>query len=417
MRFACIVLLPLLVILPLGFLSRPGSADTVYLKNGYSMQGKVTDNRQSSGNVLLEVAGGSTTLRGGDVQRLEMGEGRREGALDMVKVTTAPGGAYYGQRSYVGVLSPESTDSTLVIEVPGGKISMPRKGAEISKPGPSDLPLAATPAAPGSTIKTTHQVKLKNGNVLAGDLLPGGENEPLKLAVNGLGVITIQRDTVLPDGVKEMAGSIQVPAASPEVPLPKGPPATIPEEMKRQLMEELRTQILNELLDQIIGRKVEQAIQGAALGGFGAQDQAALSNDEILEIQDHVYDLTRQRTQNRVRAERHLTRIGSPALPYLEPVAGHPFELARRAVQRIVHAVGDVRGAPMAILALNDSDYHVRKLAGEALSDLLPDAGVRYHPGAGEKSRLEAQEAYRSYWGDLAVAMVREAIHEELARR
>lgn len=82
-------------------------------------------------------------------------------------------------------------------------------------------------------------------------------------------------------------------------------------------------------------------------------------------IRGYVNELSRQRSQNRVRAEAALKRLGPVTLPYLEKVARHPFALTRRAVIRIVAETGG--GSELLRAALKDEDPWVKKLAADAL--------------------------------------------------
>ena len=85
------------------------------------------------------------------------------------------------------------------------------------------------------------------------------------------------------------------------------------------------------------------------------------------EIRRYVSELSRQRSQNRVRAEAALKRLGPVTLPYLEKAARHPFALTRRAIIRIVAETGGPEGEKLLRAALKDEDSWVRKLASEAL--------------------------------------------------
>ncbi|MCH2364982.1 MAG: HEAT repeat domain-containing protein, partial [Planctomycetes bacterium] len=85
------------------------------------------------------------------------------------------------------------------------------------------------------------------------------------------------------------------------------------------------------------------------------------------EIRRYVSELSRQRSQNRVRAETALKRLGPVTLPYLEKAARHPFALTRRAIIRIVAETGGPEGVKLLRAALKDEDSWVRKLAREAL--------------------------------------------------
>jgi hypothetical protein len=399
-----------------GAQSGPASADTVHLKNGRTIEGKVTDNRQTSGDVLVEIGSqGRLTLRGSQVEKIVAGEVKEPVARDYVNVTVAKSGDYYGKTTFEGTISPLSTDKTLVLDVPGGKVEIAKAGiAKITK---ADPPAAPKPAAfkteDGRSIKTTHTVELVNGRKLQGNLIATPDTEPVKLEVGGMGVMTIPRDKIAPKGVKESAGTILLPETPTAAPAPAQPQLT-PEQSREQMKRELRAEILRELLDQIIDEKVSAAAEQLKFTSYNFEEQGELSNDEAAAIEDAVRELTRQRTQNRVRAENELKRIGSAALPYLEPLMGHPFELTRRAVQRIVREVGDVRGAPMAIDGLNDPDYFVRDLAHEALKSLLPSS-IAFAPNDPEASRLAAQAQYNALWDATARARARDSILKRLA--
>jgi hypothetical protein len=398
-------------------------ADSVLLKNGRRMSGKVVDNRQTTGDVLVEVtdaAGlkvGTVTLHGAQVEKIDMGEPRENTEKSMVRVKLSKGSEEYGTGEIEGVLSPESDDKMIVLETAGGgTVRIPRsEKVEVVKVDAAPAP-APAPAAAGGTIKTTHEVLLLNGGKLSGTLVPTPDTEPLKLKIGSMGTLTIPRSKIAPDGVKEVEGTIVVPEDK-AVPAPApGAPGTLPEEERARLKEEIKAEILRELLDEMIERKLDAVLgQGKTdMLPFGQDLQSGLTNDEILEVQDAVRELSRQRTQNRVRAERHLKNMGPAVLPYLEAVAGHPFELTRRAVQRIVRDLGDPRGASIAIEALNDPDDFVRSLARDALEVLLP-SDISYDPTASEKRRREAQDNYRLLWDELLMAQARESVLRGLA--
>ena len=85
------------------------------------------------------------------------------------------------------------------------------------------------------------------------------------------------------------------------------------------------------------------------------------------EILGYISELSRQRSQNRVRAEASLKRLGPVTLPYLEKAARHPFALTRRAIIRIVAETGGPDGADLLRAALSDKDPWVKKIALGAL--------------------------------------------------
>ncbi len=108
-------------------------------------------------------------------------------------------------------------------------------------------------------------------------------------------------------------------------------------------------------------KPVEEAEEGAGTGG------APVDPKLDAEIRRYVSELSRQRSQNRVRAEAALKRLGPVTLPYLEKAARHPFALTRRAIIRIVAKTGGPEGVKLLRAALKDEDSWVRKLALEAL--------------------------------------------------
>ena len=108
-------------------------------------------------------------------------------------------------------------------------------------------------------------------------------------------------------------------------------------------------------------KPVEKAEKPAKTGGDPVEAKLEA------EILGYISELSRQRSQNRVRAEAALKRLGPVTLPYLEKAARHPFALTRRAVIRIVAETGGPDGADLMRAALSDKDPWVKKLAREAL--------------------------------------------------
>jgi hypothetical protein len=420
-------------------LAREALADSVYLTNGARIDGKVTDNRSTSGKVVVHIGdAGYITLRAGQVDRIEMGgapaaaapaaakdEAKAVPAVEgqRVVVTAPPKADYYGSRTYEGTISPESNDKTLVLEIPGpGKVYIPRGPDTIvtraTETAGAPQPAAATPES--REVRTTHKIHLANGETLQGDLLPSAETEPVKLGVGRLGVLTIPRSKIAPNGIEKADGVIRLPEEpkAPEGGAPEQPPARepLPAEIREEIKRELRSEILREVLDQIIEEKMQELypaepLRGADVGG----DEEPLENEAILAIQDAVTELGRQRTRNRVRAEDFLVDAGSAALPYLGPAAKHPFPLTRRSVQRIIRDIGDVRGAVLSIPALDDPDPFVRQLAGEALAVLLP-SDIAFDPAADPAEIRGAQAAYRALFEETIQQSLREAAASEVAR-
>ena len=246
-----------------------------------------------------------------------------------------------------------------------------------------------------------------------GDLEPGDDNTQLKIRVGQLGLLRFDRSAV--KKIQRINGSYQLP----EVDDAPGTPEktyNIPPELIEELKIDLRREILRELIEGVIDDKIDDSLDAklgsADLGGSVRLPVEALPADAILEVQHLVRELGRQRSRNRVRAEAGLKDFGPGVLEYLDQASVHPFELTRRAVQRIVHEVGDFRGAPLSIDGLNDKDEHVRRLAHQALKRIL-DANISYSATATEEQRLAAQTGYRELWLDI----VREEARVELAAK
>ena len=218
-------------------------------------------------------------------------------------------------------------------------------------------------------------------------------SEPLKLQVGDLGVMRIERQRI--DRVEASAGEILLPEAV--LPTRADDPSDAEPEPLR-----IAGQTLDELIDAVIALR------------YGSGPAATLAPSSAAQIEAHVYELGRQRSGNRVRAERHLKSFGAAALPFLDPAAKHPFDLSRRAVQRIVRDVGDPAGAPLAIHGLNDSDEFVRRIAAEALRGMFAER-VRYRASWSEQRRLAAQDRYWELWIILERKALRGALLEVLS--
>jgi hypothetical protein len=447
MTFARFRLLALAVSACAGLtVAREAIADSVYLKNGARIDGKVTDNRTTSGKVVVTInETGFVTLRAGEVDRIEMGGGEaaapaavagddaakavRAMEKQRVAVTTA-NGDYYGNRTYEGTLSPESNEKTIVLEVPGpGKVYIPAGAKTVvtrmTAEEEAAMPKPAAATTESREIPTTYKIHLTNGETLMGDLIPTSDAEPVKLRVGRWGFTAIPRDKIAPNGIEKADGMIRLPE-EPKAPAPGAegaPPSAqqgepMPPGAREELKREIRSELLREMLDQMIDEKLQQLypappLQGAALEEDG--DEEPLENDTILAIQDAVVELGRQRSTNRTRAERFLSEdAGSAALPYLVLPARHPFALTRRSVQRILRAIGDVRGAPLSIAALSDPDEFVRQLAHEALETLLPSS-IAYDASGDAGQIREAQAQYQTLFDDTVRSHVRESVLREVA--
>jgi hypothetical protein len=288
----------------------------------------------------------------------------------MVAVELKKGaGVYYGGGTIYGMKSPKSDDKVLVLAIPGaGEIRVPRSAVErITPVAPLGDTAAAVPAAAGSqSIRTTHVIQLKNGQVIRGSVVPGPENEPLKVDINTLGRITIPRSRIAK--VEESPGEIRLPSAEPPEPPaaePTGPPPAAGE---------------------------TKAVP---------PPPAPLAVDPELrkEIEEQINNLTRWRARNRTSAESRLVTLGAPAVPYLRSLARDPFELTRRSVMRIVRDVADPVGIPLAIEGLLDEDGNVRELAAEALRKIT-GLDLGYRPYDPVPRRLDAYRRWRQWLED-----------------
>ncbi len=114
-------------------------------------------------------------------------------------------------------------------------------------------------------------------------------------------------------------------------------------------------------------------------------------------IRELAFELTRQRTQNRVRAERKLREYGDLALPELLKLTDHEFVRTRAAVFRLFSETKDFRVVDPSVRALEDSDRFVRKLAWETLKNV---SGKKYSfPWDGsERQRLAAGKKWVDWY-------------------
>jgi HEAT repeat protein len=383
------------LVLILAALHAPLRGDSIYLRSGYRLDGKVAEDRSTKERVVLDVDSvGSVTIDRSQVLAVEKndrlairpekpapeGQLARAAFPGLVAVHLKKGHGYYGSGPIYGIPSGESNDVVLVLTIPGlGEIKVPKAAVDRLEPvEPLGASAGPAPAALGPrSIRTTHMVKLKNGSRIPGTLVQSPQNEPLKLDVGSIGRLYIPRDQVAdlqdftsviqlpPETEPEKAESTAPPAAQPGAPPAAQPGVTPP--------------------------------PPAAAGG--APEAAPISPSLRSEIEEELYELTRWRTRNRVRAENNLVRIGPAAIPFLARVIHDPFELTRRAVARIVRDIGDPSGIPLLIDALLDEDGYVREISADALRRMTRrDFG--YTPYAPLPRRLEAQRQWRE-WSDV----------------
>ena len=418
-------------------------ADTIQLKNGATIYGKLVrangaDLRSDQAKIVFQ-NGSSLTVPASTIESVVENEldqfvrAREKVGLVTIAdrqallVTTKESERFYGAKTYIGWESADSNDKTLVLDLRGGgELRLPRTEVASSDPI-SQEDAGIRPAIAESTrIPTTHRVTLENGRTLIGNLIETPEEEPLELRLGNLGSLHFARADVT--SVEAVEDVYELPAATAAIEAATGPdeaegttgPAEgttdseIPAETIDELRKELRREILHEILDELLGEKIDdavgQVIDAQQLRRLGRQT-AELEPERILEIQYLVRELMRHRTKNRVRAEVKLLAMGAEVVPYLEVAASHPFELTRRAVQRILRDTGAVEGTPLAIEALNDSDYHVRDLAQQALRRLL-SVRIAYAPDGHEAARKRAQSAYEEHWLSLESERLRGLLAE-----
>ncbi len=423
-------LLAVLIVTSVALESLPNvSADTIYLKNGGVIHGKIAQDPELKDTSRVTFSnGGYLLLKNGDVRKsvtndLGTFKNRDEEGLPvpaalptgkLTRVTLKKAKTdFYGAASYIGWPKDSGDDETVLLALPGGgELRIPTANIEsqreISEREAGLVPAVEPAAGP---IKTTHKVTLKNDRIVLGNLEATKDDEPIKIRVGELGVLRFDRGEV--EAVEAKEGTIVTPPPSEDPVTPTTPKVEIPAALIEELKAKLRREIIHELLEGIIDGKVDAkldaAIENAQKGGNLRLPIDALPADSILEAQYHVRELCRQRTRNRVRAESHLKTYGPGVIAYLEPAASHPLALTRRAVQRIIRDVGDYRGAPLAIDSLDDQDEFVRSLAHEALKKLFK-TNIKYNAKGSEASRLAAQKEFRSAWLDLVKLEARETL-------
>ncbi|MBI4583368.1 MAG: HEAT repeat domain-containing protein [Planctomycetes bacterium] len=385
--------------------ARPAAADTLTLKNGSKIDGKIEGDLATGQEIVLtfgpkarlsiprwQVAAVEKNDRPGPNPAAPDSAGTAGPPIpamvrDLVLVRAGRGGAAAAPSpvEYGAVLGlapgPAEGSEQLEVQLPEkGTIRLswrPAAAAEKALAGDQARPAPASLGA--SKIPTTHLIHLKNGRRIPGNPAAGPENEPLIVEIGSLGRLLIQRSAI--DRIEARAGELEVPAELAE----EGAPVTGPEAK--------------------IGPEAKAAepvpLPPAAVEAGKAVPAIAPELEE--EIQTAVYELTRQRTRNRTRAESHLKNLGAPALPYLARIADHPFQLARRAVMRIIGEIGEWQGVPIAIEGLADEDEYVRVHAGEALRRIT-HRDLGYEPYAAPKARLEAQKRWKEYYQEKLAA-------------
>ena len=193
-------------------------------------------------------------------------------------------------------------------------------------------------------------IELQNGRVIHGKVigkLPA--TGPVRITFTGGGSLTLEPGRIL-RVLRDSSCDFRTATGKPGSDgIPKGakPAEKKPGELPKKPEEKKRPVEKTEQPDRTDAEPIDAKLEAEILG--------------------YISELSRQRSQNRVRAEAALKRLGPVPLPYLEKAARHPFELTRRAIIRIVAETGGPDGADLLRAALSDKDPWVKKLAREAL--------------------------------------------------
>ncbi len=137
----------------------------------------------------------------------------------------------------------------------------------------------------------------------------------------------------------------------------------------------------------------------AKKGSRGLTVEDAISPELEKEIKELVYDLTRQRSATRTRAERKLADIGKPAVSYVRAVTTHASELTRIAAFRILKKTPVVESTEAAIVGLTDEVRFVRKLSWETLQEITGENWVfPWDDSATDRERDQAKIKWTEWW-------------------
>ncbi len=150
------------------------------------------------------------------------------------------------------------------------------------------------------------------------------------------------------------------------------------------------------------------ASEKSAEDGGGGEDadvegpggKVEIDADLEKQIKQWATDLTRQKTNYRVRAERNLIEAGPAVVPYVLPLARHPFVRTRVAVYRILKKHGGAEVIEACLLGLEDEDRFVRQLAWQTLKQV---SGKSYpfpwdDETATDEERHRAIERWQRWW-------------------
>jgi hypothetical protein len=142
-------------------------------------------------------------------------------------------------------------------------------------------------------------------------------------------------------------------------------------------------------------------------GGPDPKASSKIDPELKARIEQLVQDLERQKTQVRVRAERHLKAIGSPALPFLIPLAKRDSDLTRIAIQRLFSEFGDESVIETLIDSLSDSSEYVRDLANKSLQRITHE-DFGFQAQATPRRRENAQEKWKKWWDGEKAALAKD---------
>ncbi|MEE2856081.1 MAG: hypothetical protein VX949_01660 [Planctomycetota bacterium] len=95
-----------------------------------------------------------------------------------------------------------------------------------------------------------------------------------------------------------------------------------------------------------------------------------LSPKRLAQVKLWVYELQRQRSRNRTRAERSLGQVGPGVIPHLLPVARSPFDLARISALRLLIKTPHFKAAKVGLEGLRADNQWVRKLSWQLLEKI-----------------------------------------------
>ena len=204
--------------------------------------------------------------------------------------------------------------------------------------------------AAGAGPASADTIELRNGRIIHGKVI--GElpaTGPVRITFTGGGSLTLEPDRIL-RVLRDSSCDFRTATGKPGSDgIPKGakPAEKKPGELPKKPEEKKRPVEKTEQPDRTDAEPIDAKLEAEILG--------------------YISELSRQRSQNRVRAEAALKRLGPVTLPYLEKAAVHPFALTRRAVVRIAAAAGGEASDKLLRAALEDKDEWVRKIAREAL--------------------------------------------------